>query len=181
LTRSAQRLLSVLDRFEEVGTTAFLSVAVVVTFIEVIKRYVFGGSLGWANEVTIICVIWGTLIGASLGVREGIHIGVDVVVARMPPRLGRLVTVFALLASAAWVLAVGAWGTEFVAFLTRTNRLTSELQIPAWIPNFIVPASAFMMGFRFIQAAIRYWNTPPEVVQATRESAAVAAAEEVPV
>jgi C4-dicarboxylate transporter DctQ subunit len=151
----------ILSRFEEVATTAFISVAVVVTFVEVIYRYVFGGSLGWANEVTIIAVIWATLIGASLGVREGIHIGVDVVVERLPWALARVATMVALMASAAWVFAVGIWGVEFVRFQMRTNRLTPELEIPAWTTYAVVPLSMFMMTFRFVQAAVRHWRTPP--------------------
>jgi C4-dicarboxylate transporter DctQ subunit len=156
----------ILSRFEEVATTALISVAVVVTFVEVIYRYVFGGSLGWANEATIIAVIWATLIGASLGVREGIHIGVDVVVERLPRPMARVANTVALIACAVWVFAVGLWGVEFVRFQMRTNRLTPELEIPAWITYAVVPLSMFMMTYRFLQAAVRYWRTPPSAAEA---------------
>ncbi len=151
----------ILSRFEEWATTILITVAVTVTFLEVIQRYVFGGSLGWANEVTIYTVIWATLIGASLGVREGIHIGVDVVVERMPLRIARVVTFVVLLLSAAWVLMVGFWGVDFVTFQMKTGRLTPEMEIPAWTMYLSVPVSMFMMAFRFVQAAATYWRIPP--------------------
>lgn len=169
-----------LSRFEEVATTALISVAVVVTFIEVIARYVFGGSLGWANEVTIISVIWATMIGASLGVREGIHIGVDVVVERLPRATARAASLVALLVCALWVLAVGFWGVDFVSFQRQTNRLTPELEIPAWLTYFVIPLSAFMMAYRFLQAAYRYWRTPP-AERDPHNPATAASADEVPV
>ncbi len=170
----------VLSRFEEVATTALISVAVVVTFLEVVQRYIFGGSLGWANEVTIVSVIWATMLGASLGVREGVHIGVDVVVERLPRPVARVVTTVALLASAVWVFAVGVWGVDFVSFQMRTNRLTPELEIPAWTTYAVIPLAAFMMAFRFVQAAVRYWRLPPAVAGG-HNPATAAAADELPV
>lgn len=128
--------------------------------MEVVQRYVFGGSLGWANEVTIISVIWATMVGASLGVREGIHIGVDVVVERFPRPVARIITLAGLLICALWVLAVGVWGVDFVTFLFGTRRLTPELEIPAWTTYFVIPLSAFLMTLRFLQAAVTYWRTP---------------------
>ncbi len=170
----------ILSRFEEIGATILITVAVLVTFAEVIRRYVFGGSLGFANEVTIVSVIWATMFGASLGVREGIHIGVDVVVEHFPPRIARLVNTFSLLASALWIFMVGVWGVDFVTFLMRTNRLTSEMEIPAWTVNFVVPLAAFMMAFRFVQAAVRYWQTPLSIA-GTHNPATAQSADEVAV
>lgn len=169
-----------LRRFEELASTTLIGLAVVVTFLEVIMRYVFGGSLGWANEVTIVSVIWATMIGASLGVREGIHIGVDVVVERLPRRVGRVVNLVALVACAVWVFLVFLWGVDFVSFQFRTNRLTPELEIPAWTTYAVIPLAALMMTFRFVQVAYRYWRTPPALADA-HNPATSAAADEVPI
>ncbi len=167
----------IVSRFEEIAATLLITVAVLVTFLEIIRRYVFGGSLGWANEVTIISVIWATMFGASLGVREGIHIGVDVVVERFPARVARVVNVTTLVLCAVWLFAVGLWGVDFVTFQMRTNRLTAELEIPAWTTYSIVPIAAFMMTFRFLQTAVRYWRLPPSVITGHNPVTAAAADE----
>ena len=69
-----------LEHIEE-GLIAFLLAAMtVVTFAQVVARYVFNYSFVWALELTGVMFAWLIFVGMSYGVRVGAHIGVDAVV-----------------------------------------------------------------------------------------------------
>lgn len=96
----------------EVNTIAIiLGLMTVITFVNVVLRYIFNGSLIWGLELTSVLFAWLVLLGMSHAIRINAHLGVDTVV-NMLPRGGR--RVMALIASAACLLYAvlllkGAW------------------------------------------------------------------------
>ncbi len=75
-----------LEHLEE-GLIAFLMAAMtVVTFMQVVARYVFNYSFVWALELTGVMFAWLIFVGMSYGVRVGAHIGVDALVKSLGRR-----------------------------------------------------------------------------------------------
>ncbi|MEQ1613078.1 MAG: TRAP transporter small permease subunit, partial [Hyphomicrobiaceae bacterium] len=83
-------LLRILDRLEEVLIASLIATATFIIFIAVLHRY---GSavpvlfpylreidMSWAQELCIYMFVWMAKFGAAYGVRQGIHVGVDVFV-----------------------------------------------------------------------------------------------------
>ena len=58
--------------------------------------------------------VWMAKFGAAYGVRTGIHVGVDVMINRLPPPLHRKYVLFGLLAGALFTAIVGSLGATFV-------------------------------------------------------------------
>ena len=75
-----QKIIRVWDKTEEILVVVLIGIASYLTFQEVILRYVFNTGWSGSYEITVMALIWCTFIGASLGVKENIHIGVDVLV-----------------------------------------------------------------------------------------------------
>ena len=71
--------LNALDRAEGYLTAALLAAMTLLTFVQVVLRYVFNSGLVWALEATVYLFGWLVLIGMSHVVRTGTHIAVDVV------------------------------------------------------------------------------------------------------
>ena len=53
-------------------------------------------NLSWAQELATYMFVWMAKFGAALGVRTGIHVGVDVFVKQLSPAARKPVIVFAL-------------------------------------------------------------------------------------
>ncbi len=68
---------------------------VVIVFINVVARYVFNNSLTASEELARYAFVWASFLGAVFALNEGGHIGVDLVVKKLPPALRRGVLVFA--------------------------------------------------------------------------------------
>jgi TRAP-type C4-dicarboxylate transport system permease small subunit len=68
------------------GVIAFmLAVMVVLVFGNVVLRYGFNSGITVSEEVSRWLFIWMTFLGAVVALREHGHLGVDMVVQRLPP------------------------------------------------------------------------------------------------
>jgi TRAP-type C4-dicarboxylate transport system permease small subunit len=102
--------------------------------------------------------VWMAKFGAALGVRTGIHVGVDVLVDRLEPRSRAPVIIFALLCGALFTGIIGTLGAIYVHELD-VDQVSQELEWPSWIIYLCIPIGSYLMCFRFLQAAWRFWRT----------------------
>ncbi|WP_295987511.1 TRAP transporter small permease [uncultured Variovorax sp.] len=75
-------------RAVEALIAACLAVMVVLVFGNVVLRYGLNSGITVSEEVSRWLFIWITFLGALVALRERAHLGVDMVVAKLPP-LGR--------------------------------------------------------------------------------------------
>ena len=78
------RIIDGLCRGLEFLIAAGLAVMVVLVFGNVVLRYGFNSGITLSEEVSRWLFIWSTLLGAVVALREHGHLGVDMVVARLP-------------------------------------------------------------------------------------------------
>jgi TRAP-type C4-dicarboxylate transport system permease small subunit len=71
-----------------------LGVMVLLVFGNVVLRYGFNSGITLTEEVSRWLFIWGTFLGAVVALREHGHLGVDMMVSRLPP-LGKKVCLIA--------------------------------------------------------------------------------------
>lgn len=86
-----------------------LAAMCIMVFGNVVLRFFFDSGINMSEELARFMFIWLTFIGAIVAMREGAHLGVDMVVRRLPPRLQFacvLVAQFLILACCAVLL----WG-----------------------------------------------------------------------
>lgn len=137
------------DRLEE-GLIAFLlALMTLITFGQVIARYVFNYSFVWALELVTFLFAWLIFLGMSYGVRAGSHIGVDALVKVLPPRVARVVGAIATLCCIAYaVIALfGSW--RYVVTMYGIGTLAQDLPIPVWIPQIVLPLGFALLALRF--------------------------------
>lgn len=181
----------IIDEFEESFIAILLGLMTLITFANVIARYVFATNILWALETTVFLFAWLVLIGASYCVKIGAHLGVDVVLAALSPGLRR---VFGLVASAACLLFCvlllkGAWDYWIPFATTRAWYETDDIimpgfmqfladwmnegepyeKLPRFIPYFALPLGMTLLTLRFAQAAWRIFNGTQETLIASHE------------
>ena len=103
-----------LDRYCKVLdgiTVAFLAIMVVLVFGNVVLRYGFNSGITVSEEVSRWLFIWGTFLGALVALREHGHLGIDMVVGRLPV-MGKKICLVAghvLMIFIVVLLAMGSW------------------------------------------------------------------------
>ena len=206
----------ILDRLEEWIIVTLIAAATALTFVAVVHRYGASNSanlarwasihhltllkvaadavyvwlasinLSWAQELATYMFVWMAKFGAALGVRTGIHVGVDVFVNRLTPAARKPVIVFALLCGALFTGVIGTLGAVYV-YKLDPDQVSPELEWPSWMIYLAIPLGSYLMCFRFLQVMWRFLRTgfvphpahgveyeephdttPPAVVEAAR-------------
>ncbi|MGI3167970.1 TRAP transporter small permease [Pseudooceanicola sp. C21-150M6] len=102
---------NVIDRIEETVIAVILGLMTMITFANVVARYVFNANILWALEITVFMFAWLALLGACYAVKKGAHLGVDAIIGILPPVARRIVGLFAVAVCIAFsfLLLKGAW------------------------------------------------------------------------
>ncbi|CDH43957.1 TRAP transporter small permease [Candidatus Contendibacter odensensis] len=149
-------LIRIAHHLEEGFIALLLALMTLITFSQVIARYLFGAGFGWALELTTYLFAWLVLFGVSYGIKVGAHIGIDVVVRQFPHTLRRTVGLLAVLCCCAYciILLVGAFG--YVHKLYVIGIEAQDLPIPRWTAFIMLPLGLALALLRLLQVA---WYT----------------------
>jgi TRAP-type C4-dicarboxylate transport system permease small subunit len=178
----------ILDRLEEWIIVTLIGAATALTFVAVVHRYGASNSaslarlagvhhllllkaaanavyvwlasinLSWAQELATYMFVWMAKFGAALGVRTGIHVGVDVFVNRLTPPARKPVIVFAMLCGALFTGVIGTLGAVYV-YQLDPDQVSPELEFPSWMIYLAIPLGSYLMCFRFLQVMWRFLRT----------------------
>jgi C4-dicarboxylate transporter DctQ subunit len=144
-----------LERVEE-GLIAFLMAAMtIVTFVQVVARYVFNYSFVWALELNTVFFAWLIFIGMSYGVRVGAHIGIDAVVRLLRPPTARVVGMVGAVLCIVYALIVLVGGWQYVTKMYDVGIEMQDMPVQQWIPRVVVPLGFALLALRFGQAFVR--------------------------
>ena len=138
----------IVNEIEETLIALILGLMALITFANVIARYVFNANILWALETTVFLFAWLVLIGASYCVKTRAHLGVDVVLNAVSPGLRRLLTIVAVGACLAFsvLLLIGSW--NYWAPFAALPMLDGTLKDQAWYEVNDIPMIEFL---RFIE------------------------------
>lgn len=138
------------ERLEEWLIAALLAIMTLITFVQVIARYVFNYSFVWALELATF--VFGGLIflGISYGVRVGAHIGVDALVKLLPAGVARVVAIIATLLCLLYAAIVFYGGWIYVGKMYEIGILAQDLPIPQWIPRAVMPLGFALLFLRML-------------------------------
>jgi len=110
----------------------------------------------WAQELCIYLFIWMAKFGAAYGVRTGIHIGVDVLVANVGTAAQRRLISIALSLGALFTAVIAGVGARWVLFIRDTGQVSPDLEWPMWVVYLCVPLGSTLMCYRFLQVLAGY-------------------------
>lgn len=150
-----QQKAGLVEVIEEAIIAVLFAAMVLITFSQVVARYVFNSGVIWAVELTTYCFAWLVLYGASWGVKRSAHLGVDAFVRLFPQMWQRafgLAGVAAALLYAGIMLA-GSW--EYVSKLYRIGIESEDLPIPQWVPMTILVIGMVLLIVRLLEAGLR--------------------------
>jgi len=102
---------SFIDTIEETIIAFLLGAMTLITFANVIARYVFNSNILWALELTVFMFAWLVLLGASYAVKKSAHLGVDAVINLVSPNARRIMGLMSASVCIlfAFMLLKGSW------------------------------------------------------------------------
>jgi C4-dicarboxylate transporter DctQ subunit len=152
------RLGRLVDAIEEGFIALLFAAMTLVTFSQVVARYVFNSGAVWALELTVYLFAWLVLFGMSYGVKVHAHLGVDAFVKLFSSGTQRIFSLLAVAAGLIYggILLIGSW--DYVWKLFRIGIESEDLPIPQWVPMAILPIGVALLMFRLAQIGVRIWR-----------------------
>ena len=122
IDRMLEAVLAPLDALMRWVVVACMATMATVVSAQVFTRYVLNTSIDWADEVSRLAFICSIFLAMALGVRQGAHVSIDLLTARLPARLREALRRATCLLSAGLLMVV-AVQTVIVAQVTWSERL----------------------------------------------------------
>lgn len=142
--------MKVINRFEEVFIGLGLFIAACFIFIEVVLR-AFGSSISWSQELVRYLIIWITLIGSSVCIRNGAHVSIDILSELIKGKIKKGLALFIYLIAIFFSVLFTYYSMKYLVFSFSGNQITPALGIPIYIVYISLPLSGLLMILRYVQ------------------------------
>jgi len=134
---------------------------------QVFGRFVLNNTPSWSEPLSLHLMSWFILLGAAVGVRESVHLGLDIVRYAAPPPVQRAMD----LVSLGLITAFGI-GMAYYAVLLAIGTWSAKIPVLGWpggvdfFPMIVGGALiALFAAERFIDVALDQEQTPVVVMQ----------------
>lgn len=162
-------LNTIIDKIEEILISVMLGMATLLVFSQVIARYVFKSGINWAPEMVEYLFLWSVMIGASYGVKHKVHLGVDVLVKKLPPSLRRLASLLSIIISIGFTGGMTYLSYFYVMTAKNHDLISVDLQVPLWIPHLALPIGFLFITLRFVQVGWLVYKGEMETITKSGE------------
>lgn len=134
-------------------------VLIALVFVGAVLRYIFGLSIIWAYEVSILLLVWSAFLGAAAGVRSKSHVNFDMFINKVPEGARK----WAILVRDLIVIAFLAAGTYFgYKVLGRTMRQQMQtINLPVGVLYMAIPVGFVPMILFYLQDLIENFTAKP--------------------
>ena len=162
-----------MDHIEETLIALLLGLMTLVTFANVIARFVFNSNILWALELTVFMFAWLVLLGASYAVKKNAHLGVDAIVNMLPAPTRRILALFSIACCLIFALLMLKGAYDYWAVFadlppTSGRWFPTGFNMSARSQSFYEVQDVPMIGlFRFLEDLINYgdaYEKLPKVV-----------------
>jgi C4-dicarboxylate transporter, DctQ subunit len=148
MMRRWERVDAVIDRVEQTLVSIFLSIMILIAFLQIVLRNLFATGLTWGDPLVRNLVLWVGFIGAAIATREGKHISIDVVSQWVPSR-GKIVIEVIIHVSSFIICGLLTFAAvKFVRNEALMGSVTFQ-GISSWIPELILPITFGLMTLRY--------------------------------
>ena len=155
LQHTSARVSRIAEKVVRVTLVGMVAVMTAIIIMQVILRYVFLYSLSWSEEVARYLMIWVSFLGASLAVKYGFHIGVEFIVARIPGKQRRWVTLVAKLGMLLFLVYFTIGGFR-VAWAVR-DQDSPALLFSMFLAYVAAPVGGVFMIVHLLHSIVEDW------------------------
>ncbi len=121
----------------------------VLTFANVVARYVFSASFSFSEEITTYLFVLLSLIGSAVAARRKAHLGFTALIDMASPATRRMLSIISYSLAVVFSGALFYYGTQMVASQFSRGQVTAGMQWPEWIFGAFVPLGAFFITIEF--------------------------------
>ncbi len=135
-----------------------IALLALITFANVVVRYLTSFSFAFTEEFSIFLMLIMTFVGSSSLMAKGGHLNISYFVDKFPPTLRRITVIAATSLSALCFLLLTILGGRMAWDEYRFEVTSPGLGIPTWIYTMWLPVLSLAITGRAIGVIIRLWK-----------------------
>ncbi|WP_235287771.1 TRAP transporter small permease [Paenibacillus tarimensis] len=136
---------------EETVCVILFSIMVILTFVQVLSRFVLNLSLGWSEEISRFLFVWLVYMSAAMAAKHRRHIRVELIDQFLPRGLSKWVGLVSDVLWIAYAVVVAFLGFNIMQMIMGHGQLSPAAQLPmGWI-YFIIPVGFGLIALRVAQ------------------------------
>ena len=134
----------------------FYSYMTIAVLAQVMGRYLFNYSISWAVESATFAQIGMVMLAAGLAMHKNLHVGVDVMVRKLPLSIARLVSLVILVTCLwfFWHAILGSFNLLAIGLI----ETSPSLRIPMFIPYLSLPIGLTYFALELVVAFLEKWK-----------------------
>jgi TRAP-type transport system small permease protein len=136
-------LKDVFNRVVDWSCISAIVLMLVITFYQVITRYIFADPSSWSEELSRYISVWAIFLGAAIAFRSRSHLGVDYFVTLFSKRIQKGMQVAVNIILTVTLVFIFIQGVEITLFVK--NQLSPAMRISMAIPYAAIPTGVLLM------------------------------------
>ncbi len=145
-------------QFEEYTAGIILGLLALITFVNVVVRYLTDFSFAFTEEISIFLMVMVALLGGSSVMAKGGHLNIVFLVDKLSPGRRRVAICLSNALSAIMFLLLAIYGARMAWDEYRFEVTSPGLGIPTWIYTVWLPILALAICGRAMGLMIRSWR-----------------------
>ena len=152
-----ERLQAIVDGVLFYLLSAGLAALVAICFGQVVARYMFNASFSWAEEISIVVLLWVTWWGACMGIKQGSHLRVKLLEEKIA-RSNVLILRLSLYSLAILLLVVITISSKSLIEASAFITLFSLPNVSRNVMNYSVPVGCILMIYYIARSMVCDWK-----------------------
>ncbi|HWP81686.1 MAG TPA: TRAP transporter small permease [Bacteroidota bacterium] len=144
-----QRLDSFLNKFESALLVFFLTVMILLAFLQVVLRNAFSEGILWADILLRHLVLWIGFLGAAIATSHDRHINIDALTRFLTGRVRSSAKVLTYLFAAAICILLFDASLAYIRLEVDLDSTVYE-EIPSWYAAAIIPGGYALLAIHFL-------------------------------
>ena len=153
-----RKIDAIIDNVSNVGSVLggiFTGVMTAIITYAVVARYVLRQPVGWSEEFSNYLMVWAVFLGAAYALKEDAHIGVDLLLSKLPPRVKSFFLLFHCVIGLIFCSILLCKGVELVRYSIDLGNRSIATSFPLFIPQLAVPVGSAMLILQLFAQAIK--------------------------
>ena len=144
-----------LNSFEDGICAIILFIMLILTFINVIARYVLLASMPFVEELTCVGLMVLSILGAATASKRGAHLGLSAITDLLPQTAQSVIALICDILNAAFCVVIVYLGYLMVQNQINSNVLSMGMSWPVWLYGIWLPIGGVVLFIRQVQLAIQ--------------------------
>jgi C4-dicarboxylate transporter, DctQ subunit len=143
--RKTEKVIDWLTVFGAVIGGILTAIMTVIVTYAVVLRYLLNRPIGWSEEISIYLMIWAIFLGTAYTLKEDAHIGVDLLMKKIPEYMRPFFLLFHYVVGILFLSVLFYKGIEMVNLSFTLDTRSMAIDFPLYISYLAVPFGSALL------------------------------------